>query len=236
MADSTDSTSAPRFFGYVRLLPQVHPRLWQHRWPLTQLLKKEAFVWSSEATTAFTALKQVLTTAPVLQLPNFDKPFIINCDASGTSFGAVLHQEPGPIAFYGRPVSPQHSKLAAYERELIGLVKAVWHWRPYLWTCSFIVCTDHYALKFLLDQRLSTIPQHTWVSKLFGYDFIVEFNPDRTNTVADALSRCNEDQASVHLLSTPTFQLFDDFRKEAASHPNVVKLKQQIEQGTTLPA
>jgi hypothetical protein len=100
----------------------------------------------------------------------------------------------------------------------------------------FIVRTDHYALKFLLNQRLSTIPQHTWVSKLFGYDFSVEFNPGRMNTAVDALSRCNEDQASVHLLSTPTFQLFDDFRKEAASHLNVVKLKQQIEQGMALPA
>jgi hypothetical protein len=70
----------------------------------------------------------------------------------------------------------------------------------------FLVRTDHYALKFLLDQRLSTIPQHTWVSKLFDYDFSVEFNPGRMNTVEDALSRCSEDQASMHLLSTPTFQ------------------------------
>jgi hypothetical protein len=147
--------------------------------PLTQLLKKEAFVWSPEATATFSTLKQVLTTAPVLQLPNFDKPFIVNCDASGTVFGVVLHQEVGPIAFYSQPVAPQHSKLAAYERELIGLVKAVRHWRPYLWSWSFVVRTDHYALKFLLDQRISTIPQHTWVSKLFGYDFMVEFNPGR---------------------------------------------------------
>jgi hypothetical protein len=203
--------------------------------PLTQLLKKEAFVWSPEATAAFTTLKQVLTTAPVLQLPNFDKPFIINCDTSGTGFGAVLHQEARPIAFYSRPVAPQHSKLATYERELIGLVKVVRHWRPYLWSRSFIVRTDHYALKFLLDQCLSTIPQHTWVSKLFEYDFIVEFNPGRMNTVADALSWCKEDQASVLFLSTPTFQFFDDFRKEAASHPDVIKIKQQIEQGTALP-
>jgi hypothetical protein len=203
--------------------------------PLTQLLKKEAFVWSPEATTTFSTLKQVLTTAHVLQLPNFDKPFIINCDASRTGFGAVLHQEAGPIAFYSRPIAPQHCKLAAYERELIGLVKVVRHWRPYLWSRSFVVRTDHYALKFLLDQRLSIIPHHTWVSKLFAYDFMVEFNLGRTNTVADALSRCKEDQASVLLLSTPTFQFFDDFRKETASHPEVIKIKQQIEQGTTLP-
>jgi hypothetical protein len=46
--------------------------------PLTQLLKKEAFAWSPEAATTFTTLKQVLTAPPVLQLPNFDKPFIVN--------------------------------------------------------------------------------------------------------------------------------------------------------------
>jgi hypothetical protein len=52
---------------------------------------------------------------------------------------------------------------------------------------------NHYALKFLLNQHLSTIPQHTWVSKLFGYDFNIVFNPSKMNTVADALSRRNED-------------------------------------------
>jgi hypothetical protein len=157
--------------------------------PLTQLLKKAAFAWSPEVAASFAALKQALTAGPVLQLPDFDKPFIVNCDASGSGFGAVLHQDAGPIAFYSRPLALQHAKLATYERELIGLVKAVRHWQPYLWTRSFLVRTDHYAFKFLLDQRLSTIPQHTWVSKLFGYDFSVDFHPGKTNTVADALSR-----------------------------------------------
>jgi hypothetical protein len=129
-------------------------------WPLTQLLKREAFSWSADATSAFQALKHAVTSGSTLQLPDFDAPFIVNCDASGSGFGAVLHQEGGPIAFYSRPVAPQHAKLAAYERELIGLVKAVRHWRPYLWGRPFVVRTDHYSLKFLLDQRLSTIPQH----------------------------------------------------------------------------
>lgn len=48
--------------------------------------------------------------------------------------------------------------------------------------------TDHYALKFMLDQCLSTVPQHQWVSKIFGYDFAVEFRLSCLNTVADALS------------------------------------------------
>jgi hypothetical protein len=67
-----------------------------------------------------------------LQLPNFDDAFIINCDASGMGFDVVLHQDSRPITFYSQPITPQHAKLAAYERELIGFIKAVRHWRPYL--------------------------------------------------------------------------------------------------------
>jgi hypothetical protein len=128
--------------------------------PLTLLLKKNGFQWTEEASTAFAALKAALSAATVLQLPDFAKDFFVDCDASDSGFGAVLHQGAGPLAFFSRPFAARHMKVAAYERELIGLVQAVRHWCPYLWGCSFIVRTDHYALKSMLDQRLSTIPQH----------------------------------------------------------------------------
>jgi hypothetical protein len=100
---------------------------------------------------AFDALKNALTSAPVLQLPDFDKPFVVDCDASSSGFGAVLHQSAGPLAFFSRAIAPHHAKLVAYERELIGLIKAVRHWRPYLWTRPFVVRTDHFSPKYLLD-------------------------------------------------------------------------------------
>jgi hypothetical protein len=202
--------------------------------PLTQLLKKEGFTWTTAATEAFEELKKSLTTALVLQLPDFDKSFIVDCDASGSGFGAVLHQQEGPIAFYSRAIAPQHAKLAAYERELIGLVQAVRHWRPYLWGRSFIIRTDHYSLKFLLDQRLSTIPQHTWVSKLFGYDFQVVFQPGKHNMAADALSRREEETATMHeisAISVTSFQLFEAFKEEAQSLPEIQEKREQIQKG-----
>jgi hypothetical protein len=67
-------------------------------------------------------------------------------------------------------------------------------------------------LKSLLDQRLSTIPQHQSVSKLLGFDFWVEFKSGAANVVADALSRRDMEAASAMAISYPSFQLFDDLR------------------------
>jgi hypothetical protein len=200
--------------------------------PLTALLKREAFRWSPEAETAFQCLKQALITAPVLQLPDFSKQFVIECDASGSGFGAVLHQGDGPIAFFSRLVAAHQVKLPAYERELIGLVKVVRHWRPYIWGRFFTIHTDHFSLKYILDQRLTTIPQHTWVSKLFGYDFAVEYRQGRFNVVADALSRRDEDEMAVHIISSPSFMLYEQLRTEIDALPQTSQLCQQVVAGT----
>jgi hypothetical protein len=100
--------------------------------PLTVLLmKKEGFSWNDAAAAAFQAIKAAVTTAPVLALPDFNKPFIIECNTLTHGFGVVLIQEKHPIAYLRRPVAPRHRSLVAYERELIGLVHAICHWRLY---------------------------------------------------------------------------------------------------------
>jgi hypothetical protein len=136
--------------------------------PLMALLKKDGFLWSEAASTTFTALKTTITTAPVLALPDFAQSFVVECDASMHGLEAVLLQGQHLVAFFSHPAAPRHQSLAAYEHELIGLVLAIRHWRPYLWGRRFLVRTDHFSLKFLLDQRLATIPQHHWVGKAVG--------------------------------------------------------------------
>ena len=137
----------------------------------------------------------------------------MECDASTHGFGAVLLQDQHPITFFSRPAAPRHQSLAAYERELIGLVLAIRHWRPYLWGRRFLVRTDHFSLKFLLDQRLATIPQHHWVGKLLGFDFSVEYKAGSTNTVADALSRRDTEEAAILALSGPRFDFIERLRQ-----------------------
>ncbi|WVZ53447.1 hypothetical protein U9M48_004387 [Paspalum notatum var. saurae] len=200
--------------------------------PLNDLLKKNGFAWSKRAEEAFQRLKLALTTAPVPTLPDFQPLFILECDASGTGCGAVLHQGAGPVAFFSRAFAPRHRGLAAYEHELIGLVQAVRHWRPYLWGRTFVIRTDHYSLKYLLDQRLVTILQHHWVSKLLGFDFSVEYRPGRSNVVADALSRRDADDTALFAITGPAFDMFEDLRRATATHPALVVLRDQILDGS----
>jgi hypothetical protein len=89
-----------------------------------------------------------------------------------------------------------------------------------------------------LDQRLSTVPQHQWISKLFGFDFTVEYRPGRLNTVADALSRRDSEReaegtegAAASALSGPSFAFLDDVRRATREAEDAQHLLQQLADG-----
>jgi hypothetical protein len=154
---------------------------------------------------------------------------VVECDTSGTRVGAVLRQGSGAIAYFSRQIAARHAHMAAYERELIGLVQAVRHWRAYLWGREFIVKTDHYSLKYLLDQRLTTIPQHQWISKLIGYDFRVQYKPGTSNTVVDALSRRDAgEEGQSTMVSALVFAVFDELRAETATKASLQQMKEEV--------
>jgi hypothetical protein len=67
--------------------------------PLTDLTRKGAFRWSHEAQVTFDNMKKVMSTCPILSLPNFSQPFILECDASSDDFGVVLMHNRYPIAY-----------------------------------------------------------------------------------------------------------------------------------------
>lgn len=199
------------------------------------MLRKNSFHWTEEAITAFAALKSALTSTPILALPNFELMFVLECDASETGIGAVLLQESKPVAFFSRALAARHTKLPAYERELIGLVKAIKHWQSYLWGKIFLVRTDHYTLKFLLEQRSLSSSQQHWLSKLLPFDFTVEYKAGKSNTVADALSRRDADQQCLLALSMPQVDLFDDIRQEQQQSPKIQQLIAALHDNSAAP-
>ncbi|KAL4579110.1 hypothetical protein LXL04_015245 [Taraxacum kok-saghyz] len=201
--------------------------------PLTSMLRRNKFLWGPESELAFGKLKDMLSNSPVLALPDFTTDFVVECDASGSGIGAILQQQGHPVAFFSRKLADRHHKLPAYERELIGLAKAVAHWRPYLWGRHFRIKTDHYSLKFLLDQRLTSSPQQHWVSKLLGFDFTVEYRAGTLNRAADALSRRDADveEGELFLMSDLQPKIFDSLQAEIESDGDLLTLRDKISRG-----
>lgn len=101
--------------------------------PLFNLLKKGApFVWTNTTEESFQLLKQGLISAPVLVLPDFSKPFVVETDACDAGVGAILQQHGHPIAYMSKALCPKFRGLSAYEKEYLAVVVAIDQWRPYL--------------------------------------------------------------------------------------------------------
>jgi hypothetical protein len=127
---------------------------------LTQLLKNDAFGWNLEATTAFTLLKELMATPPVLALSTLDKLFVVETDASMMGVGAVLMQEGHLIAYISKSLGPKQQAMSIYEKKMLAILHAVNKWKHYLWGRHFKIRTDHVSLKYLLDQKIVTPLQH----------------------------------------------------------------------------
>lgn len=214
--------------GYYRKFVKDYGKI---AWPLTEQLKKDSFSWSNEASVAFKKLQTAMTQVPVLALPDFNKQFVLETDASGYGLGAVLMQEGRPLAFFSHTLGARARLKSVYERELMTIVMAIQKWRPYLLGRNFVVRTDQRSLKYLLEQRTVTEDHQKWLSKLLGYKFDIEYRPGKDNGVADALSRkILEAQLSIITTSEVDWvELWRDVEKD----DELQLIKQQVITGTS---
>ncbi|KAJ8376187.1 hypothetical protein SKAU_G00067670 [Synaphobranchus kaupii] len=104
---------------------------------------------------AFDQLRAALTEAPVLAYPDAQRPFIVDTDASNTGVGAVLSQEDEDgeqvVAYYSRALGKAERNYCVTRRELLAVVRALHHFRPYLQGSHFLLRTDHASLTWLLN-------------------------------------------------------------------------------------
>ena len=123
---------------------------------LNNLLKKGQFGWHEEVETAFLALKQVMTTAPTLAMPNFKDVFTVETDASGNGIGAVLTKQGKPMVFMSRALGVAKTSWSTYSKEMLAIIEAICLWRPYLLRRKLYIQTDQRSLKYLLEQCITT--------------------------------------------------------------------------------
>ncbi|KAK1602548.1 hypothetical protein QYE76_037397 [Lolium multiflorum] len=160
--------------------------------PLNDLTKKGVvFEWGAAQDHAFDELKRLLTSAPLLALPDFNKQFEIECDASGIGIGGVLMQEGRPIAYFSEKLSGAKLNYPIYDKELYALIRVLEVWQHYLWPKEFIIHSDHEALKYLKAQSTLHKRLAKWVEFIESFPYIIKHKKGKDNIVADALSRKN---------------------------------------------
>ncbi|XP_057787517.1 uncharacterized protein LOC131004772 [Salvia miltiorrhiza] len=157
--------------------------------PISDVMHGKTFIWTPEVAAAFSLLKSKLTNAPLLVLPDFDSPFELHCDASKAGIGALLSQGGRPVAYFSEKLTGARTRYSTYDVEFYAIVRAVRHWRHYLFQREFVLFSDHEALRFLSSQDSLSTRHAKWSSFLQQFTFVLRHKSGVLNKVADALSR-----------------------------------------------
>ena len=199
----TDVRAFLGFTGYYRYFVQNYSAIVR---PLLDLTKKgSVFKWETRHQEAFDKIRAIMCKAPVLLQPDFNKKFYLQTDVSAYGVGAVLSQEGDvtpslathkkpvlhPIAYFSATFTPTERNYDIYEWELLAVMKALAHWRPYLgWTKHpFTIMTDHANLQYWKSPRNLNRRTARWHADLQEYDYEILYIPGKTNIPPDALSR-----------------------------------------------
>ncbi|KAK1630189.1 hypothetical protein QYE76_004504 [Lolium multiflorum] len=162
--------------------------------PLTNLLQKDVpFVFDDDCKEAFETLKKALTTAPVVEPPDWNFPFEIMCDASDFAVGAVLGQRVDKklnvIHYASKTLDAAQRNYATTEKELLAVVFACDKFRPYIVDSKVTIHTDHAAIRYLMTKKDAKPRLIRWVLLLQEFDLHIIDRKGADNPVADNLSR-----------------------------------------------
>jgi hypothetical protein len=183
--------------------------------PLSNLLKKDVeWCWSNTEHTAFTAVKASLLHAPILALPDPDRPFSVVCDASDFAIGSALLQTDDDgrervIAFESRQLKAAEKNYPVHDKELLAMKYALVKFRVHLLGSKpFVIYTDHASLRTATQSPHLSQRMARWLSFFAEYNFEVKYKPGKQNALADALSRRPDyELAHVTMVSSPVIDL-----------------------------
>ena len=200
-----------QFLGLIGYYRRFIPYFAKIAKPLTALLKKNVdFNWRPEHQKSFEILRDKLCCEPLLQYPDFNKPFVVTTDASDFALGAVLSQGPIgrdlPISYASRTLQSAEVNYSTTEKELLAIVFAVKHFRPYLYGHKFILVTHHRPLIWLNNLKDPVSRLARWRIKLSDHDYEIVYKKGIANSNADALSRNLPDLNKRHEQMTEIMQ------------------------------
>ncbi|XP_058827826.1 uncharacterized protein LOC131687751 [Topomyia yanbarensis] len=195
--------------------------------PISDLLKKSRvkFQWTEAAEAAFGELRAALVSAPILGNPNFALPFSIESDASDNAVGAALVQqqdgEQKVIAYFSKKLSSTQRKYASVEKECLGVLLAIEHFRHYVEGMRFKVVTDARSLLWLftIGVESGNAKLLRWALKIQSYNIELEYRKGRSNILADCLLRSIE-TVSVQVKDGDHRELMARIGKEPAKFPD----------------
>ncbi|KAF8082312.1 hypothetical protein N665_0834s0003 [Sinapis alba] len=150
--------------------------------------KRVPFIWAEEIKKAFIRLKEALTTAHVLALPEQGKPYTVYMDASRNGISCVLMQDGRVIAYDSRQLQKHEDNYSKHDFELAAVVFALQICRSYLYGEEVEVYMDYQSLKYLFTQLELNLCQRRWMKFVADCDLRIRYHPRKVNVVADALS------------------------------------------------
>lgn len=121
--------------------------------PLTNLLKKDDFHWTSQAEEAFHYLKMAITSTPVLKLPNFSQTFVLKNDTFGFGIGAVLTQCDHPISYFSKRMTIRIQQQSVYVWELYAIIEVIGKFMHYLIGHTFTIRICYKILENIMQER-----------------------------------------------------------------------------------
>ncbi|XP_052882237.1 LOW QUALITY PROTEIN: uncharacterized protein LOC108458581 [Gossypium arboreum] len=148
-------------------------RDWPRPTSVTQ--KNSSFIWNDEQEKSFIKIKDCLTNAPLLALPDFSKTFEIECNASGIGIGAVLTQDGRPVAYFSEKLNGAVLNYPVYDKEMYALIRALETWQHYLWPKEFVIHSDHEALKHVKGQHKLNRRHSKWVEYLESFPYAIKY-------------------------------------------------------------
>ena len=156
--------------------------------------KNKEFKWILDCQTAFATLCRLLISTPVLAYPDYNKPFILDTDASDIEVGAVLSQADDSgrehvLVYASWVLTKSERRYCVTRRELLTVVTFVKQVHPYLLRKHFTLRTDHGSLTWLCNFKEPEGQLTRWLEQLQKYDYTIVHKPGRKDGNTDALSR-----------------------------------------------